>query len=56
MKTPCARESWPLEPGSFYVVGPDDRYHLALGGPWKTASFFNPPVAGPGDGSGGPVL
>ena len=30
--------SWPLEPTSFYVVGPDDRYRLRLEGPWTTVS------------------
>jgi len=34
--------SWPLEPGSFYVVGPDDHYHLRLEGPWLTFSMFTP--------------
>lgn len=48
-------QSWPLEPGSFYVVGPDDHYHLKLDGPWKTASFFNPPIADGSFGESGPL-
>lgn len=43
-------QRWPLEPGSFYCVGPGDRYHLTLQGPWLTVSFFTPPVAGAGSG------
>ena len=48
-------QRWPLEPGSFYVVGPDDRYHLTFDGPWKTASFFNPHIADAGFGESGPL-
>ena len=48
-------QSWPLEPGSFYVVGPDDHYHLTLEGPWKTVSFFTPPIDGTGFGASGPL-
>ncbi len=35
-------QTWPLEPGSFYVVGPDDRYSIAFEGPWTTFSMFTP--------------
>jgi len=40
-----AGDSWALEPGSFYCVGPNDRYRLELQGPWTVVSFFNPAIA-----------
>ena len=47
--------SWPLAPGSFYVVGPEDLYSLRFEGPWKTFSFFTPAIADGGFGESGPL-
>ena len=39
-------EVWPLEPGTMYVVGPDDRHSMHATTDLHLISVFNPPLAG----------
>lgn len=39
-------ETWPVSPGTLYVVGPADRHTLTLKGPIRVISLFNPPIKG----------
>ena len=39
-------ETWPVSPGTIYVVGPADRHTLTLKGPIRVISLFNPPIKG----------
>lgn len=39
-------ETWPVSPGTLYVVGPADRHTLTLKGPIRVISLFNPPILG----------
>jgi L-ectoine synthase len=39
-------ESCPLEPGTLYVVGPDDRHSIAAVSDLHLISIFNPPLQG----------
>ena len=39
-------ESWPVAPGTLYVVGPADRHTMELKGPIRVISLFNPPIRG----------
>jgi L-ectoine synthase len=37
---------WPLEPGTLYVVGPDDRHVVRARSELRLVSVFNPPIVG----------
>jgi L-ectoine synthase len=37
---------WPLEPGTLYVVGPDDRHKVHATEDLRIVSVFNPPIVG----------
>ncbi len=39
-------ESWPLEPGTMYIVGPDDRHSIEAVSDLHLISIFNPPLQG----------
>ena len=39
-------ESWPLEPGTMYIVGPDDRHSIEAISDLHLISIFNPPLHG----------
>ena len=39
-------QTWPVSPGTLYVVGPADRHTLNLKGPIRVISLFNPPIKG----------
>jgi quercetin dioxygenase-like cupin family protein len=39
-------QSWPLEPGVLYVVGPNDRHRLHLAEDTHLVSVFSPPLKG----------
>lgn len=39
-------ETWPVSPGTIYVVGPADRHTVNLKGPIRVISLFNPPIKG----------
>ena len=40
---------WPLEPGTMYVVGPDDRHVMRATTDMRVVSIFNPPIMGDED-------
>jgi L-ectoine synthase len=37
---------WPLEPGTMYVVGPEDRHVIRAAEDVHLVSVFNPPIVG----------
>src|SRR5438094_3463475 len=37
---------WPLEPGTIYVVGPEDRHVVRATEDLRLVSVFNPPIVG----------
>ena len=39
-------ESWPLESGTIYIVGPDDRHSMEAVSDLHLISVFNPPLQG----------
>jgi len=39
-------ESWPLESGTMYIVGPDDRHSIEAVSDLHLISVFNPPLQG----------
>jgi L-ectoine synthase len=39
-------ESWPLESGTMYMVGPDDRHSMEAVSDLHLISIFNPPLQG----------
>lgn len=39
-------ESWPLEAGTMYIVGPDDRHNIEAVSELHLISIFNPPLQG----------
>jgi len=39
-------ESWPLDPGTMYIVGPEDRHSIEAVSELHLISIFNPPLQG----------
>lgn len=37
-------ESWPLESGTIYIVGPEDRHSVEAACDFHLISIFNPPL------------
>ena len=42
-------ESWPMEPGMLYIVGPKDRHSMHAHTDLHLISIFNPPIVGDED-------